>query len=92
VTANFRTAGPFVPFARAEAGVLSYHGDFLDGSKASIEAPILAAGMRWMVGSSAAVSFELDYDHVTHPGGFSDTPRNDIEFAIGVSVLTRYRK
>ena len=86
---NFSSAGQMVPFARAAIGILTNSGSLSVGEETSFIAPMLQAGIRLLVGTSASVNCGIGYRHQTNTFGAQDLSANTFELQVGVSIFPR---
>ena len=90
VTLNPPVSGAFAPYLRVEAGVLASAKHDFPNSSRSYALPTVAAGVRAMVGSSAAIDFGVSFEHGIHPLFlYSDAPLNILSFTVGMSMFPR---
>jgi hypothetical protein len=85
LTYNFNPQGGFIPFASLGFGVLFYDGFHLDNT--AVLAPMVNAGMRVLVGSSASVNASLGFQHEANAQGESGLSSNRLVAGVGVSLF-----
>jgi hypothetical protein len=85
LTYNFNPQGGFIPFASLGFGVLFYDGFHLDNT--AVLAPMVNAGMRVLVGSSASVNANLGFQHEANAQGESGLSSNRLVAGVGVSLF-----
>ena len=85
---NFTTEGSVVPFVGGALGVQKFSGD-LGGGNASFILPRIEAGIRLMVGRTAAIVFAGNYQHENTAAGVKDLSSNDFTLSAGVSIFPR---
>jgi hypothetical protein len=82
---NFNPQGGFVPFASLGFGALFYDGFHLDNT--AVLAPMVNAGVRVLVGSSASVNASLGFQHEANAQGESGLSANRLVAGVGVSLF-----
>jgi len=82
---NFNPQGGFVPFASLGFGALFYDGFHLDNT--AVLAPMVNAGVRVLVGSSASVNASLGFQHEANAQGESGLSSNRLVAGVGVSLF-----
>jgi len=82
---NFNPQGGFIPFASVGFGVLFYDGFHLDNT--AVLAPMINAGVRVLVGSSASVNASLGFQHEANAQGESGLSSNRLVAGVGVSLF-----
>jgi hypothetical protein len=85
LTYNFNPQGGFIPFASLGFGVLFYDGFHLDNT--AVLAPMVNAGVRVLVGSSASVNANLGFQHEANAQGESGLSSNRLVAGVGVSLF-----
>jgi hypothetical protein len=85
LTYNFSPQGGFIPFASVGFGALFYDGFHLDNT--AVLAPMISAGVRVLVGSSASVNASLGFQHEANAQGESGLSSNRIAAGVGVSLF-----
>ncbi len=85
LTYNFNPQGGFIPFASAGFGALFYDGFHL--SNTAVLAPMISAGVRVLVGSSASVNASLGFQHEANAQGESGLSSNRLVAGVGVSLF-----
>ena len=87
---NFSSGGQTIPFARAAIGVVTNSGSFSAlGEETTVIAPMLQAGLRLLVGSSASVNCGVGYQHHSNAFGGQDVSSNTFDLEVGLSVFLR---
>lgn len=92
VTANFRAPSGLVPFVRLGIGAMGFGGDGFEGSKSSLLAPMVRAGVRVLVGDAGSANFSVSYRHDTNADGVPDDDANRFGFAVGFSLFPIHGK
>ncbi|TMQ72772.1 MAG: hypothetical protein E6K81_06560 [Candidatus Eisenbacteria bacterium] len=87
---NLAGRGRVIPFFRGAVGVATHSGDLSPGTQTTLIAPIVAAGIRLMVGASASVNVGVGYRHESTALGVSDLSGNTLEAEVGVSIIARH--
>jgi len=82
---NFNPQGGFIPFASVGFGALFYDGFHLDNT--AVLAPMINAGVRVLVGSSASVNASLGFQHAANAQGESGLSSNRLVAGVGVSLF-----
>jgi len=82
---NFNPQGGFIPFASVGFGALFYDGFHLDNT--AVLAPMINAGVRVLVGSSASVNASLGFQHEANAQGESGLSSNRLVAGVGVSLF-----
>ena len=85
---NFGGAGRMVPFARSALGVVGNSSD-VPGTTTTFIAPILQAGLRWFVGSSASINYGIGYQRETNARGTRGLSADAFSVEIGLSIFPR---
>ena len=85
LTYNFNPQGGFIPFASVGFGALFYDGFHLDNT--AVLAPMINAGVRVLVGSSASVNASLGFQHEANAQGESGLSSNRLVAGVGVSLF-----
>ena len=85
LTYNFSPQGGFIPFASVGFGALFYDGFHLDNT--AVLAPMINAGVRVLVGSSASVNASLGFQHEANAQGESGLSSNRLVAGVGVSLF-----
>ncbi|HZI89695.1 MAG TPA: hypothetical protein VFD83_04505, partial [Candidatus Polarisedimenticolia bacterium] len=84
LTYNFNPQGGFIPFASVGFGALFYDGFHLDNT--AVLAPMVTAGVRVLVGSSASVNASLGFQHEANAQGEQGLSSNRLVAGVGVSL------
>jgi len=84
-TYNFSPRGGVIPFASLGFGALFYDGFSFDGT--AVLAPMITAGARMLIGSSASVNLSLGYQHESNAEGEFNASSNRIVAGVGVSIF-----
>jgi hypothetical protein len=84
-TYNFSPQGSVIPFASVGFGALFYDGFSFDGT--AVLAPMINAGVRMLVGSTASVNLSLGYQHESNAEGEFNASSNRIVAGVGVSIF-----
>jgi len=87
VQVNFPASGNVVPFVRAAAGFASNSGSGAFGTESTILAPIVAGGIRWMVGDAGSVNMGVAFRHEINAFGVKDEDANVFRVFVGVSLF-----
>jgi hypothetical protein len=82
---NFSRQGGVIPFASLGFGTLFYDGFSLD--ETAVLAPMVAGGVRVLVGGSASVNMSLGYQHESNANGEFNASANRVVAGVGVSLL-----
>jgi hypothetical protein len=82
---NFSRQGAIIPFASLGFGALFYDGFSLD--QTAVLAPMIAGGVRMLVGSTASVNMSLGYQHESNANGEFNASANRIVAGVGVSLF-----
>jgi len=85
LTYNFNPQGGFIPFASVGFGALFYDGFHLDNT--AVLAPMVTAGVRVLVGSSASVNASLGFQHEANAQGEQGLSSNRLVAGVGVSLF-----
>jgi hypothetical protein len=85
LTYNFSRQGGVIPFASLGFGALFYDGFSL--GETAVLAPMIAGGVRMLVGSSAAVNMNLGFQHESNANGEFNASANRVIAGIGVSLF-----
>jgi hypothetical protein len=84
-TYNFSPKGGVIPFASVGFGALFYDGFSFD--ETAVLAPMITAGVRLLVGSSASVNLSLGYQHEANAEGEFNASSNRVVAGVGVSIF-----
>jgi hypothetical protein len=84
---NLSGSGDVIPFAYAGAGFVSYSGDEAPDTKVEVDAPILQAGVRLLVGPTGSMNFFVQYSHRTNADGAEDVSDNQFALGVGLSLF-----
>ncbi len=87
---NFSATGGVIPFASFGFGALFYDGFSFD--ETAVLAPMVGGGARILVGSNAAVNFNLGYQHEANADGEFNASANRVVAGVGVSLFPWQRK
>jgi hypothetical protein len=87
VTLNFKTPSGLIPFVRAGLGFENFTGDGYEDAKTATLAPMLRAGVRFLVGDSGSINLSLAYRHETNANGSKDLDANRFGIAVGLSLF-----
>jgi len=90
LTYNFNAAGNVIPYASVGFGALFYGGFALD--ETAVLAPMVAGGIRVLVGSTASVNMSLGYQHESNADGEFNASANRVLAGVGVSVFPWHTK
>lgn len=82
---NFSAKGGIIPFASLGFGALFYDGFSFD--ETAVLAPMVGGGARVLVGSKAAVNFNLGYQHEANAEGEFNASANRVIAGVGVSLF-----
>jgi hypothetical protein len=85
LTYNFSSKGDVIPFASLGFGALFYGGFALD--ETAVLAPMVAGGIRVLVGSTASVNMSLGYQHESNADGEFNASANRVTAGVGVSIF-----
>jgi hypothetical protein len=89
LTLNFKTSSIVVPYITGAVGLVAYSGDVLDNYSTGWMVPFLGAGIRVLVGNSAAFNFGLGYVHNIHATGAEDLTSDSIQVSVGISAFPK---
>jgi hypothetical protein len=90
LTYNFSAQGTLIPYASLGFGALFYSGFSLNNT--AVLAPMMSAGARVLVGSSASVNANLGYQHESNAQGEFGVSTNRLVAGVGVSLFPWHAK
>jgi len=84
---NIPTDSKIVPYFGVGGGFLVPGGDVGSSDETTIVAPIVEAGMRFLVGNSASVNLGLSYEYQNNSFGDKDVTANMVSLSVGLSAF-----
>lgn len=89
VILNLPTDGPIVPFVAGGVGFVAYGNEDIYGDESSLIFPVIAGGIRVLMGNSASLNLTASYRKTSNFGGMKDFDSSTFRIGVGVSAFPR---